>query len=215
MNDAQTTKIREALKQLDISDNSHWTEDGLPRTGTVQKIANDQTITRQTIQAAWPGFQRTPVVGKPVTPAPTPTEAPLSGAIDASADPALNEGEPMTEDEVREILNQRVVDALGAENAAQDKIKDGQRELIEARKQVQIARNDFQREFPPKTAAQNIKEYLASELARRAADAGVSPSGLSGAQIDNAMQRSNSRGWRRPARGTRPTVTSGLQSSAA
>jgi post-segregation antitoxin (ccd killing protein) len=208
-NEAVISKIRDALKQLDVSDNSHWTEDGLPRTGVVQKLANDQTISRQDIQAAWPGYQRNPVVNKPAPVAgAAAVQDPLTG--EPAADPANDDGELMTEDEVREILNQRVIDAIAAETAAQDKIKDANRELIEARKRAQIARTEFQREFPPKTQAQNVKEYLAAELARRAAAAGVHPSGLSGAQIDNAMQRSNSKGWRRPARGARPTVTSGL-----
>lgn len=212
-NEVQTQKIRDALKQLDVSDNSHWTDDGLPRTGVVAKIAVDTTITRQQISAAWPGFQRNPTL-KPT--AKLPAEDPLTGELAAAEqfDPATADGELMTEDEVREILNQRVVDAIAAETAAQDKIKDGTRELAESRKRVAIARTEYAREFPPKTQAQNIKEYLAGELRRRAEAAGVHPTGLSGAQIDNVMQRSNSRGWRRPARGSRPTITSGVNPAA-
>lgn len=217
----QTTKIRDALKQLDAGNDDHWTDDGLPRTGVVQKIASDQTIKRTDIQAAWPGFQRHPATNKPAIPsgvgAPPPgMEDPLTGEPQANmmTDPADNEGELMTEDEVREILNQRVVDALASETAAQDKLKEGQQELTEARKRLLSARAEYQREFPPKTAAQNIKEYLAAEQARRAAAAGVyNNGGLSGAQIDSAMQRSNSRGWKRPTRGGRQTVTSGVNTN--
>lgn len=217
-NESQVAKIREALKQLDVSDNSHWTDDGLPRTGTVQKIASDPSIDRKSIQAAWPGFQRHPVkdaakVATSEAAAPA-AEDPLTG--EASADPAQNDGEFMSEDEVKAILTQRVSDAIAGETAALDKIKDGQRELIEARKKVAVARSDYQREFPPMTQAENVKQYLASELARRAEAAGVGrQDGLSGSQIDNAMQRGNKRGWRRPTRGNRQTVTSGLQAQSA
>lgn len=214
-NEVMTAKIRDALKQLDVSDNSHWTDDGLPRTGVVAKIAVDTTITRQQISAAWPGFQRNPTLAtKPSVAA--GSEDPLTGQIAATDqfDPAQADGELMTEDEVKEILNQRVTDAIAAETAAGDKIKEGQRELTEARKKVAIARADYAREFPPMTQAQNVKEYLAGELRRRAEAAGVSHSGLSGAQIDNVMQRSNSRGWRRPQRGARQTVTSGINPAA-
>ena len=57
-NQTETPKILAALAQLDPADNSHWTSDGLPNTGVVQRIANDQTIKRTDIQSARPGFDR-------------------------------------------------------------------------------------------------------------------------------------------------------------
>jgi len=51
-------KIHGALNQLDHGNDDHWLDDGTPRTGVVQRLAGDQTITRQDIAAAAPEFRR-------------------------------------------------------------------------------------------------------------------------------------------------------------
>lgn len=199
MNEAKTAKIRDALKQLDTANDSHWTEDGLPREGVVKKLANDQSVNRRDIQEAFPGFERTGVkeVG-----AVSSAADPLTGepVLESNTDPTKNTGPLMTNEEVRAELEFRV-------KAANQELTDAQQAVRDAHIRVQTAQTaladrnaDLVRQFPPLTVAQNIKDYIASEMAQREAAAqGYRHSNIApGSQIDTVMQRSNSRGWRRP-----------------
>lgn len=216
-NDQKTAKIRAALSALDPANPQHWTDDGLPREGVVRKMSGEPNVQRKDIQEAWPGFQR-PKPGEtaghdPLTGEATPAKeaAPASGA-----DPTKNEGELMTEEEVRSILEQRVAEAQNRITAAQQGVRDANREVLDAVAAHQDARADLAREFPPMTANENVKQYIASEMAQRAAAAGHMVSGIApGSQIDMAMQRSNSRGWRRPSRGNLGTQTGAMPPNAA
>lgn len=58
-----TNKIVEALLKLDVKNDNHWTADGLPRLDTVKMLASDQTLTRDSVAAAAPGFSRTTATG--------------------------------------------------------------------------------------------------------------------------------------------------------
>lgn len=214
-NEQKTAKIRGALTQLDPTNDAHWTDDGLPRESVVRDLAADKNITRKEIQEAFPGFQR-PGSGDedPLGDASLgetkdtaqggPKESPVT--VEGLGDPTQNTGELMTEDEVRAILNQRVADAKQALEAAQKAVRDAQANVITAQGDVRKAQDDLLREFPPLTPSQNIKLHLASEQAHRRRVAGYGP----GEQIDAAFSRSNARGWRRPARGDRPTQTSAV-----
>lgn len=205
-NEQKTAKIREALKGLDATNDKHWTDDGLPREGVVQKLANDLTLTRKEISDAFPGFQRTPVEANKETgagPKGEPKFDPLTGdeVLAAShADPAKNTGEFMTDAEVKDLLERRLADAEQEVVNAQAAVRDANRRVVIANAAVVDRRTDLSREFPPLTVAQNIKNYIASEQAQRAAAVeGYRHSTIApGSQIDAAMQRSNSRGWRRP-----------------
>jgi len=194
MNDAQREKIRAALAQLDNDDNAHWTDDGLPRTGTVQKLANDTTIKRSDIHEAYPGFARK--VGDAMG---DPPES-VTGAEVPSAKPVTEgAGELMTEAEVHAILTQNIVAATEAVKAAQRKIFEGHADEKKALAALTAARQDLAQKFPPMTPMENIKQFLATENARRAAAAGV-PGHYQPAQVDMAAARGNSRGWKRPVR---------------
>lgn len=220
-NEQKVQKIRAALAQLDPTNDSHWTDDGLPREGIVRKLASDTTLSRRDISEAQPGFQRHPKAAdaKPVAadsatnaspgegaggePAKVATEDPLTGEpLDAGQDPSKNEGEYMTEDEVKTILEQRVKDATQALADRQHDLRDAQKAVETAQTDLRRAKEDLVREFPPMTKNQNVKQYIASEVSRRAMLAGHGYGGglAPGSQIDMAMQRSNSRGWRRPTR---------------
>lgn len=48
-----------ALKALDTTNDAHWTTDGLPRLETVKYLAKDQSLTRDDVTNAAPGFTRT------------------------------------------------------------------------------------------------------------------------------------------------------------
>lgn len=218
ISEQKATKIRAALTQLDPAKDDHWTDDGLPRENVVRDFANDQSVSRKDIQDAYPGFQRQaqkpaaevdPLTGEP----PVSDEAkaayhlmrpPTEGeGLGLDTDPAKNTGDYMSDEEVRVVLEQRVKDAEQGIADAQANVRAANQAVIDAQAKLRQVKDDLTREFPPLTQAQNIKQYIASEMALRAAAHGVgpSPSGIApGSQIDAAMQRSNSRGWRRPSR---------------
>ncbi len=56
-------KILNALKELDASNDNHWTADGQPRLDTVKLLAADPAITRDMVLQAAPGFMRSTAVG--------------------------------------------------------------------------------------------------------------------------------------------------------
>lgn len=221
LNDQKAAKIRGALEQLDPANEKHWTDDGLPREGVVRQFASEQNISRKDIQDARPGFQRyAQSPAAPLQAAPSPvTHDPLTGepepAVDEGeglgADPTKNTGELMSEEEVRVVLETRVTDKVQALADAQKAVRDANKGVIEAQEALKHARGALSREFPPLSVADNIKQYLRSEQMQRAAAHGHNM--LSGSQIDAAMQRSNSRGWRRPKR-TGPVQTAGTRPAA-
>lgn len=207
-NEQTVTKIRAALAQLDPTNDAHWTDDGLPRTGVVQKLASDPNLSRKEIQEANPGFQREPT--KPAVTAGDDLD-PLTGEPgpkvvegEGLGDPTKNTGDLMSEAEVRAILEGKVKDAAQALDDAQKAVRDAHNLVTQRQTELVAARADLTREFPPMTQAENIKAYIASEVAQRAA--AFAPHGIApGSQIDAAMMRSNSRGWRRPTRNNLPT----------
>lgn len=92
-------KILAALATFEITNDSYWTEDGLPVLEAVQHIAKDATITRDMITATAPGFSRSnpslevgvvaPVIETPMEAVNAPqAEAPPE--IEAAPDEELN-----------------------------------------------------------------------------------------------------------------------------
>lgn len=64
------SKIAEALRQLDPSNNNHWTGDGLPRLETLRMMAGSPGISREDVEAAAPGFNQKSAAEAKKTPAP-------------------------------------------------------------------------------------------------------------------------------------------------
>jgi hypothetical protein len=62
------TKIHEALQLLDAKDNSHWTNDGLPRVDIVAKLIDAPSLSRADITAAAPTFTRENLTFEPTPP---------------------------------------------------------------------------------------------------------------------------------------------------
>jgi hypothetical protein len=50
--------IREALSKLDILNDNHWTADGLPRLEPVRMLVGNQSLSREEVTKAAPGFSR-------------------------------------------------------------------------------------------------------------------------------------------------------------
>jgi hypothetical protein len=200
---ADIQKITDALKMLDHTNADHWTDDGLPRTSIVQKLASDLSIKRGDIQSAAPNFVRkTPTDiegialgdGGPKALASEVAAAAEAPTLTFDAQATEGEGEQMTEEEVKVILDQNVRSADQALLNAVANVSEGQRIVREAQKAVTKARDDRQSAFPPISASENIKQHLARQQARMM-EARGGP-----ARIDQAMAHGNSRGWGRPTR---------------
>lgn len=212
-NEQKTAKVRAALAQLDSANDKHWTDDGLPREGVVRQFASDQSISRKDIQEANPNFQRhatkpgvtanddrDPITGEPVVSVSAIPGSDPTVEDEGLDDPTKNTGEPMTDAEVRTILENRLKAATAELANAQQAVREANKRVLDAQAGIVKAREDLVREFPPLTQAQNIKEYIASEMAQRAAAHGFGHPGVPGSQIDAAMQQHKSRGWKRPSR---------------
>jgi len=200
-NESLNDKIKLALGQLDHANPEHWTDDGLPRTGVVQKLANDPTIKRVDINNASPGFTRNDgKTSADTAKASATTSAEGSGGASAeNADGGTTLGDvEMSEDEVKQVLDGRINECQADLDNARQMIADGRKLETDSIKALAAARRDRASRFPPMTVTQNIKQYLNAEGERRALAAGALP-----ARIDQAAQQGNSRGWKRP---TRPAI---------
>lgn len=170
-NDALKAKIREALKQLDHTNNEHWTTDGLPVTAVVQRLTQDGNIKRSDINESAPGFVRKTgdAMGDPPEGLGADPVA-LAAEIDPLDDlkrPEL----PSADDEAQAVLAQAVRDAQDAVDAAQLMIKQGTQDERKARKALEQARHEQASRFPPMSQTQSTMQYIATENARRAAEA--------------------------------------------
>lgn len=82
-----TEHIKAALQKLDPSNDNHWTADGAARLETVRFVAHDNSITREQVNAAVPGFSRSTA---PALAAQQPQAAqqPVAATVPAPAAPA-------------------------------------------------------------------------------------------------------------------------------
>lgn len=93
----ESKTIQEVLQGLDAQNFDNWTPEGLPRVDIVRSLTGDMTLTRETIDAAMPGFvrpgfeaQKAPAVQAPwavQTPASTSTLEPAAPAAPAAPTP--------------------------------------------------------------------------------------------------------------------------------
>lgn len=205
---ADNAKILETVTKLDKTDDTQWTDDGLPRVEVVKALVDDSTLTRAQINEAAPGFSRNPPTPKgdetggapPASTIQTGDESIPDDEFDARIEPEVNgPGEQLTEDQVRAILTRRIGDAETRLERARADVNEANAELRRCEVRVQRAITDSNRRFPPISAAANIKQHLAAQQARLIAE--VQARGDYGTgQLDQAMQRRNSRGWSRPSR---------------
>lgn len=68
--------LKAAVLKLDVNNDNHWIADGSPRLDTVKMLASDQTITREALEEAVPGFNRTTAPGYALAGAPATETAP-------------------------------------------------------------------------------------------------------------------------------------------
>lgn len=194
---ADKAKVLLALGQLDPDNAEHWTDDGSPRASAVQTLASDPTIKRSDINSVAPEFTRDTVKAARAaekTVASTETGGDKNAAL-AAATADLPEFE--NEAEARAFLNERISDATHALDDARKGVLEAQGLVRTKEVELQAARSEMQRQFPPLSVSENLKQHLARSAENRAIAAGV---GNSKSQIDLAMSRGNSRGWKRPVR---------------
>ncbi len=157
------SKVAEALRKLDVTNDNHWTADGLPRIDTVRMIAGNQALTREMITAEMPEFSRQTAslgasVAVPV--APVVLAVPVE-SIEKSTEPVAEVTPPVKED-VRdfeaEILaaQQELHEALVARNEAQRLVEEKQNAMDE----VISAQHAYAIQTPVEVAVQG---YLASQ----------------------------------------------------
>lgn len=93
------TKIHEALQLLDAKDNSHWTNDGLPRVDIVAKLIDTPNLSRADITAAAPTFTRENLTFEPTPPQQDNPAAPAQEEGDATHENPAQDPAPEQEQE--------------------------------------------------------------------------------------------------------------------
>jgi hypothetical protein len=198
------TALQDILSKLDITDDLNWTEDGEPALDIVRKLANDETISRQQVNEAAPGFIR--LVGEPKAGGPDGVK--MQGSKDAAvpAQTAINTDGKYSKDEMRTILDRRVRDAEANLHAAQRALSEAQQEVGRCESRLTRAHRDHNAQFPAVTPAQAVKDHLAAQVRQARVRAGLSPDApVALSPIDEVMSRSNRRGSGQ-TRPTRPVM---------
>ncbi len=221
--------IKTALASLDPTNEEQWTNNGSPRMDVIQKLMNDDSISRKMVTDANPSFTRETATQEPVD---------AQEAKAENDDPAVQEAKPQEEEAIKEEVTGIDIDNLTPEilkdifsneealiafqNAAVLKVNEWNRskkllhnKVINLSRLSEKATNFLNRMRRSKTtgADPTISNYLAQqkkvreEKAARAKafidqgiDANVLIGQLSGkSKLDQAMNQ------RKPARGsTRP-----------
>lgn len=178
------SKIREALSQLDVSNDNHWTADGLPRLDTVKMLAADQSITREHVNAALPGFTRAGVVRTEAAPggvqAAGAAEKPVAGTAigseqaqaqaaeqAAQAAPATEPAKADSAETLREQVKEQeeLIERMNKHKAEFDAA------YREERQKLDDLRARLQEVSPPDGNSEAIRSYLEAQqkiLAQRA-----------------------------------------------
>lgn len=195
-------KIVAALAALDHNDNSHWTDDGLPRTDVVQRLTADNTIRRPEITEAQPGFVRqTPGSGEGVDGG-TALENDGGTVLENDGGTKASDNDMPVSDR-RSMLRRAVADAEYAYLANEKVLQESHANRARLRAELDGARKRLAAAFPVITAEQNIKQHLRSEHLKRLAAAGALPTPRSADDVpvlsnaDAALRyrpRGNSRG---------------------
>jgi hypothetical protein len=181
-------QILAALQKLDVNNDGHWTQDGLPRLETVRLFAGNQALTRDNITAASPEFTRLHAYnaqqaaqGAPATTAaPTPEKQPGAQETPPAAPPladpvppaaaelapiaTLEFNTPEPEARFEDLTKQEQLEIVEAELAELDKY------LVTAQKhkrQLQQQKDDLvlaiDKEAPKHSNQHDIQAYLASQ----------------------------------------------------
>jgi len=163
LDQSQKDKIINALRQLDHSNEDHWSEDGMPRVSVIQKLTNDPSVRRIDVNEVAPGFVRQ-----------VPTE---TGVISAADEPIVKDGGDIVTDSAVIVTDGPVPDRAalqakvdGLETEHQQNLRDAQdlqRKDQNTLKALVTARQDLASKFPRVTHSQMVQDYLRSEHQKR------------------------------------------------
>jgi len=140
--------IIEALSKLDVTNDNHWTEQGLPRIETVKFLTGDTSITRDAINAAIPGFNRNNV-------SLTLVEAQVVETQDTSVIIKDAEIEPTLQDQFE--AQQEYLEILIQQQSELNK------EILEQTYKVHGLATEIQKVSVEKTSQEAIQSYLQSQ----------------------------------------------------
>lgn len=180
-------QILAALQKLDVNNDAHWTQDGMPRLETVRLFAGNQALTRDDITKAVPDFTRLSAYNAQqaaqAAPAPVAAATPETqpGAQDTPlAAPPLADPAPPAAPPVVEATQELA--PLAHDIAWEDMTKEEQLEIINAeladverylevakkqRVKLQQQRDDLilaiDKNTPQSSNQLDIKAYLASQ----------------------------------------------------
>lgn len=130
-------------------------------------------------------FEAAPEVAAPAE----PIEAEQAPEATATDDPEVVE---VSREQLYNVLTGRVKAAERKVEAGRQMHRDAEKMIQEGHKDYQQANADLRKHFPPISAAENIKQHLESENARRVAR--IQNQGQP-SQLDQARRGGNSRGW--------------------
>lgn len=120
-----------ALAKLDVTNENHWTAEGLPRLETVKLLAGDNGITREQVQVAVPGFTR----ANPKLPQAVVTPVVSAGQPELDPKPAPQSKEPEADEDDDKAT------ALAALKEAQDEANAKRAALEKAKAEYEVARD--------------------------------------------------------------------------
>lgn len=177
--------IKAALAKLDVSNDNHWTQDGAPRLDTVKMFAGDQSLTRDAVTAAAPGFSRASALqalqaaAAPAAGASTPegTSAPPASAqqpptaekqppvapVQTPPDLQQEQDEGEGQGDPAELLREEIAHArANLEQGYQYRAK-VDAELKKAQDHLAGLEAQLEKLQPKETNAQAIQKYLATQ----------------------------------------------------
>lgn len=175
--DGLNVTLEAAIKQLDITNDNHWTADGLPRIETIKFLTGNTTITRDVIEAALPGFKRqNALVEVPVAETVSVVTEPVVEVIAEPIVEPVAAVEPVVEAIAKPVLAEVVAepvkpvtlqDQLEFEEANYEDIQAELKEVnarLEAKgKEVQDLKEFIQIELGVETSQEAINKYLESQ----------------------------------------------------
>jgi len=187
-------KIIEALKQLDLENDDHFTNDGSPRIDVVVELSGVKGLKRGDITGAAPAFSR---------------DNPVFEITDEKEDEVTVEEETEDGDDLQalEIKAQKAEDVL---KEAQAKALEAEKAVLEAQRARDAIIEAREAERPVHENQQNIMNYLESQKRLREAKVNKFNKAVEGidlkqldpvAPIDKAMARKKGHGLTRPTRG--------------
>lgn len=147
-----TERILNALLQLDVNNDEHWTSDGLPRMDAVEAIVGDKGITRQQVTAAKPGFSRALAAAGAQAPQTQGGEGNEDPDLKSAPAPAQAAGEPATANDTADETQQQEMD------------DESDADVSEARQALQQAKAELQELAKAKVEAEQAYEAKSLEV---------------------------------------------------